>query len=134
MSNIFESAIRSKLRFASVKGELTTEQLWQVPLRSKDGFDLNAVAKAASKALKDLSEENFVETAKTPEQGRRELAMEVIKYVIDTKLAEEAAAKKQEENKAEKAKLLAILAEKQEGKLTALSEEELQRRIAALNS
>jgi|GEM_PF-6847582 hypothetical protein len=53
-------------------------------------------------------------------------------YIIDVKLADEALAKKRAENKIEKEKLLAILAEKQDGKLSALSEAELKKRIAAL--
>jgi len=130
--NIFEYATRNKLRFASVRGELSVEQLWDVPLRSKDDFNLNIVAKTANKMLKDISEESFVETSKTTQHTRLETAMEVVKYVIDTKLAEETAAKKRAENKIEKEKLLAILAEKQDGKLSELSEKELQRRIAAL--
>ena len=132
-ATIFEYATRKKLRFASTRGELSTEQLWDVPLRSPDGFNLNAIAKATSKALKDISEESFVETAKTPEHALCETAMDVVKYVIDAKLAEESAAKKRAENKIEKEKLLGILAEKQDGKLSALSEKELQRRIAALD-
>jgi hypothetical protein len=55
-----------------------------------------------------------------------------VKYVIETKLAEEQAAETRAKNKAEKQKLLEILAEKQEGKLSNLSEAELKRRIAAL--
>lgn len=132
MQNIFEYATRNKLRFASSRGELSVEQLWDVPLRGGGDFNLNAVAKAANKALKDVSEESFVETTKTPEHTRRETALEVVKYVIDAKLAEEEAAKKRAANKLEREKLLAILAEKQDGKLSELSEKELQRRIAAL--
>lgn len=132
VTNIFEYAARSKLRFQSTKGELTAEQLWDVPLRSRDDFNLDVVAKAANKALKDISEESFVETAKTPEHGRRETALEVVKYVIKTKRDEEEAAKKRADNKIEKEKLLAILAEKQDGKLSELSEKELRNRIAAL--
>lgn len=129
--NIFEYATRNKLRFASIRGELSVEQLWDVPLRSTDDFNLNTIAKAANKTLKD-SEENFVETAKTAVHTRREMAMEVIRHVIDTKLNEEQAAATRAERKREKEKLLAILAEKQEGKLSALSEKELQNRIRAL--
>ena len=132
-TNIFEYAARSKIRFQSARGELTVEQLWDVPLRSRDDFNLNAVAKAANKAWKDISEESFVETAKTPEHVRRETALEVVKHVIDAKLLEEEVAKKRADNKIEKEKLLAILAEKQAGKLSELSEKELQRRIAALD-
>lgn len=133
IKNIFEYATRNKLRFASVRGELTVEQLWEVPLRSRDDFNLNVVAKTANKVWKDISEESFVESARTPEHTRREMALEVVKYVIEQKISEELAAKTRAEKKAEKEKLLSILAEKQDGKLSTLSEKELQRRIAALD-
>lgn len=134
--NIFEYAARNRLRFASVRGELTVEQLWNdVPLRStRDDFNLNAIAKAANNALKAISEENFVETARTPEHARREVAFEIVKYVIEAKLAAEAATKKRADNKAEREELLKILAEKQANKLSALSEKQLQARIAALDT
>jgi hypothetical protein len=131
-TNIFEYAARNKIRFQSSRGELTVEQLWDVPLRSRDDLNLNAVAKAANKAWKDISEESFVETARTHEHTRRETALEIVKYIIDAKLNEEETAKKRTENRLERGKLLAILAEKQAGKLSDLSEKELQRRISAL--
>jgi hypothetical protein len=56
----------------------------------------------------------------------------LVKSVIDTKLSEEEADKKRATNKIEREKLLEILAEKQAGKLSYLSEKELQRRIAAV--
>lgn len=132
MQNIFEYATRSKLRFASPRGELSIEQLWDIPLRSNDDFNLNTIAKTTNKALKDISEESFVETKKTAKQTRLEISLEVVKYVIDIKLAEETAAKTRADNKQEKEKLLGILAEKQAGKLSELSEKELQKRISAL--
>lgn len=132
MQNIFEYATRNKLRFTSVRGELSVEQLWDVPLRSRDDFNLNNVAKAANKALKEVSEESFVETKKTAEHTRREMTLEVVKYVIDLKLEEEKTAETRAAKKQEKEKLLQILAEKQAGKLSELTEKELQKRIAAL--
>lgn len=131
--NLFEYATRTKLRFESSHGFLTAEQLWDVPLRSRDDFNLNAVAKAANKAWKEISDESFVETSKTPDHTRRETALEIVKYVIDTKLNEEEAAAKRAANRVEREKLLEILAEKQDGKLSALSEKELKQRIAALS-
>jgi len=130
--NLFEYAARYKLRFASVRGELSAEQLWDVPLRSQDGLNLDAVAKAANKAWKTLTEESFVNTEPTPAHERAEKVLEVVKYVIGVKLAEEADAKRRAENKIEREKLLAILAEKQAGKLSELSERELRRRIEEL--
>lgn len=131
---IFEYATRNKLRFASSRGELSAEQLWDVPLRSRDGFDLNAIAKTASRALKDVTEESFVESSKTATHARLEFALEAVKYVIETKLEEEKAAVARAERQKEKARLLEILAEKQDGKLSALSERELQKRIAELDA
>ena len=49
---------------------------------------------AANKALKEVSEESFVETERTPAHARFENTLEVVKYVIDAKLADEDAAKK----------------------------------------
>ena len=133
-SNIFEYATRNKIRFASSKGEITVEQLWDAPLRSTDGFNLDAIAKSANKSWKDATEESFVSTTRTSLHDRLEATLEVVKHVIGVKLADEAAAKKRSANKVEKEKLLEILAEKQAGKLSDLSEKELQRRIAALES
>lgn len=133
MSNLFEFATRTKLRFSSARGDLSVEQLWDVPLRSRDDFNLNSVASTTSKALKEFSEENFVEMTKTAKHARYETALEIIKYIIEVKLAEETAAQTRAERVVEKQKLLAILAEKQAGKLSELSERELQKRIAALD-
>lgn len=130
--NIFEYVTRNKLRFSSSRGELTVEQLWDVPLRSADGFNLDAVAKAANKAFKDVTEESFVATTRTAAHDRLEMTLEVVKRVIDAKLDDEEASKRRSANKLEKEKLLVILAEKQDGKLSELSEKELRRRIAAL--
>jgi len=130
--NIFEYAARHKIRFASPRGELSVEQLWDVPLRSKDDFNLNTVAKATNKALKDATEESFVETNRTALHVRLEVALDLVKHVIETKINDEETAKKRADNKLEREKLLAILAEKQAGKLSALTEEEVKKRIEAL--
>jgi len=129
---IFEYATRNKIRFVSSRGELITEQLWDVPLRSKDGFDLDTIAKNVNRDLKAMTEESFVRTERTPAVEKAETALAVVKHIIGVKLAEEDAAKKRAANKVEREKLLAILAEKQAGKLSALSEKELQKRINEL--
>ncbi len=133
-TNIFEFAARNKIRFTSTKGLLTVEQLFNdVPLRSSDGFNLDAIAREANKQLKAATEESFVNTERTPEHSRLETTLEIVKFVIASKLDDEAAAKKRQENAAEKQKLLKILAEKQDGKLSELSEAQLRRRIEALS-
>lgn len=131
--NIFEYAARHKIRFASPRGELSVEQLWDIPLRSKDDFNLNTIAQTAHKAVKNATEESFVETTRTALHVRLEVALDCVKHIIEAKLSDESTAKKRAENKLEREKLLGILAEKQTGKLSALTEEEIKKRIEALD-
>lgn len=120
-------------RFPSPKGELTVEQLWDVPLTGGD-FNLNAIAKAANKAYKEVTEENFVETTTvTPEQRRRAMVLETIKSVIEMKIEEVDTAKTRADKKAKKAQLVGILAEKENDKLAALGVAELKRQIKELD-
>ena len=130
---MFEAATRNKLRFPSGRGPLTVEQLWDVPLRSKDNFDLNAIAKAINAELKTTAEESFVDSNKSPAQGKLELAFDIVKHVITKKVAEEKAAMTRAANQAEKARLLEILAKKQDDKLEGLTEAQIQKKIRDLD-
>ena len=127
MFEAFETAIRTKLRFQSPKGEISLEQLYELPLRGDFGLDTGA--KTVNKALKNVSEESFVETASNPAQERLELALGIVRHVIDVKLTEETRRSQVAKAKAEETRLLEILAEKQDGKLSELTEKELQDRI-----
>ena len=64
---LFQKATRAKLRFLTVKGEVSTEGLWDMTLSgTKDGFDLDTVARATNKSIKELDEEGFVSTRANP--------------------------------------------------------------------
>ena len=131
--NIFEQATIQKLRFSTNKGDVTTEQLWDMPLQSKSQFDLDSLAKSVNGELKSVTEESFVNTNPSPAKSLLELKMEVIKHVIAVKI------KTNEDNanakaKAEKReKLINILGEKQDESLKSLSPEELAKQIAELS-
>lgn len=129
--NIFERATRQAFRYQSSKGELTTEQLWDLPLQSKTGFDLDNVAKAINRDIKVLTEESFVQTA-TPAASEAQIKLEVVKHVIATKIAENAAAATKAQNAAMKAQLVSILEQKQSQELLSLTPEQLKAKIDAL--
>jgi hypothetical protein len=133
MEKMFEQATRLKLRFVSTRGELSVENLWDVPLRSRDDCNLDKIARGVNRDLEQASEESFVDTVKNnPAKNLLELKLKIVKHVITVKLEEEEQTKTRAENKIEREKLLAILAEKQDGKLSELSEKELKKRIEAL--
>ena len=43
--NLFKEALVQKLRFKTIRGNISTEELWDIPLTSKNGFSLNDIAK-----------------------------------------------------------------------------------------
>jgi hypothetical protein len=131
--SLFESATRKKFRFASPRGELTVEQLWDVPLLSSDGLNLDSIAKAVNKDLKAATEESFVATGRSPAHGVIEAKLNIVKRVIEVKLNEQAEAKKRAENKAKRDKLIGALAAKQDGKFEKMSEKQLFAELDALD-
>lgn len=126
---IFEKATREKFRYPSVKGLLTTEQLWELPLTAKSGFSLDDVARAVNAELKAIDTESFVATETNPAKATLETKLEVVKHVIAIRLAEDQAAKAAAAKKLEKEKLLAVLGRKQDAVLENLTEAELLARI-----
>lgn len=130
--NIFEQATRQQFRFQSIKGLLTTEDLWQLPLQSKSGFDLDTVAKTINKMLKETAEESFV-TSVSSANTALSLALDVVKHVIAVKMEENAASRSRVERAAERQKLLEILEKKQDAALHELTPAQIAERLAALS-
>jgi hypothetical protein len=133
-TNIFETATREKFRFPSTKGELTTEQLWALPLESRSNASLDDTAKRVNAELKAVTEESFVATTTNPAKKLLETKLEVVKHIIAVRLAENEAARTKMANKAEAEKLKEILDMKKTMALQNLSEEEINARLAALGS
>lgn len=122
--NIFERAIRNKLRFPSNKGELTTEQLFDVPLRSTNGFNLDSVARSINSRLKESQATSFVDTEAADD--KLQLQMDVVLAVIDDKKRREAAAEKAAATLAQKKLYEQALAKKKLEEIESMSAEELE--------
>lgn len=132
MQSIFELASRHQIRFSSNRGELSTEQLWTMPLTAKSGFDLDSVAKAVNTQLRAMAEESFVDASDNPAKTELELKLEVVKHIIAVRKQENADALARAGKAQERARLVEILGHKQDQALQGLSEEELKARIAEL--
>lgn len=131
-TNIFEVASREKLRFDTSKGFLTVENLWDLPLTSAVKVSLDAVARQVNAELKAVTEESFVVTTSNPAKASLETKLEIVKYIIQVRLAENEARLASVKKAAEKEKLLSILDQKQDAELQDLSKEELLARIGNL--
>jgi hypothetical protein len=131
---MFEKAARTKLRFPSTRGELSAEQLWDLPLTSRSGFDLDTIAREINQNLKASTEDSFVTVRVNPMKDRFELSLDILKHIIQVKLDEIAEAAKISARRAEKSRLVEILDQKKDQALLNLTPEEIQQRIAALEA
>ena len=133
MDNLFLQATREKFRFESSKGDLSVEQLWDLPLTSRTGFDLDTVAKAVNANLKSSNEESFVNVSNNPAVSRLQAQLEVVKAINEVKLVQAEAAKKRAEKAAERQRLMEVLHSKKDQELQGLSVEEIERRLSQLD-
>ena len=134
MSEIYKFAAQNRVRFPSKRGELTVEDLFQLPLTSKTGFDLNTLAVGVNKQLKELGEESFVEDASTnPQKQLLTVQLDILKDVIKTRQDENKAALARRERQAEIARIRDLIVQKKDEKLAGASLEDLEAKLKALS-
>ncbi len=131
--NIFAKASRLRLRFETVKGILSVEDLWQLPLTANNGrLSLDDVAIAVATRLKEKEGVGSFVNTNNKTADLDELRLDICKYIIDYRKAEKEAAANAKANKEKKEKLLQILEEKKDKKFESMSEAELEAIINAL--
>lgn len=120
---MFKQASQLKLRFQTSRGILSTEQLWDL-----SQTDLSNAIKSVKKILKksDDDELSFLEDTKIVDV-ENQLRFDILKEVYLTKKKESEELRNAAETKAHNQKILALIAEKQEGKLRDMSVEELEK-------
>lgn len=130
--SIFEKASRAKLSFESSKGLLTVEQLWDLPLASQSGkANLDDIARELNRKLKSTDDVSFVLNVVSTNSWDQ-LKFDIVKHIIDTRLAENAAESNRRVNREQIARLSELLVAKQEEALQTLTPEEIQAKIDAL--
>lgn len=135
--NIFEQASRDALRFATSRGFITVEDLWNLPLTTTGNkLSLDQVAQQTYAELENARKQHvsFVEPAEistSSEIRRLENALEVVKHIIAVKISVRDEHNSRMEREAKKRQLLEIIARKQDDALEQKTEDEL---IAMLNS
>ena len=85
--NLFEKASRQKLRFASQRGDLTVEQLWDLPLTSANAASLDSIAVGLDTELRNTAPRSFVNSASTG-NALLELKLDIVKHIIEVRVEE----------------------------------------------
>jgi len=130
---MFEKAVRMKLRFGSPQGALSAEDLWDLPLTSTraNQANLNNVAKEINAQLKAAGEEDFV-NPKPSTENILQLKLEIVKHVIKVRQDENEEVRAATAKREQKARILEIIAQKQDKELEGKSLDELKEMVAAL--
>ena len=128
----FELAVKLKVRFATSRGDASLEQLYDMPLTSRSGFDLDTTARSVYQELKSIDEVSFVSSVPNKAKDLLQLKLDLVTHVIASKLEDNAKVIKAAKNKEERQKLLGILNQKQEEELSTLSVDAIKARILAL--
>lgn len=116
-NNIFEYAVRNKLRFP-YKGTISTEDLWDLPVT-----ELDKIFKVLNKKNKTNEEESLLSTSSVDMDTL--VSIDIIKYIVNYKL------KKKEENERAKKRsedrqlIMDIVEKKRKQSLEDKTEEEL---------
>jgi hypothetical protein len=130
---VFKFAAQYKLRFPSSRGDLTAENLFDLPLKSKSGFDLDTVARTIHAELKSMGEESFVEDpSDDPRKKTLEVSLSIVKDVIKTKQDENAARLNKLKRAEERKKLLDAIAAKKDDQLSQATLDELEKKLSEL--
>lgn len=125
--SLYKVASKMKLRFATSKGNLSVEDLWDLNL-----VTLDRIAVALDAEVSKGSKKSFITEASIEDEVLT-LKLDILKDIIHTKLDEK---KKREEAKdklSKKNKLMELIAKKEESDLEKLSVDELRQRLNELN-
>lgn len=131
---MFEKATRLKVRFESPKGLLSVEDLWDLPLTSGTGkANLDDIAKGLHRKLKEDDDVSFVLKDKKSDKVEQ-LKFDIVKHIIDVRLAEFEAMEAHRANVKKKQRILEIIATKEDESLKGQSLEELKKMVEGLGA
>ena len=125
VENIFEYATRNKIRF-SFRGLISVEDLWDLSLTN-----LDSIYKELNKQSKQSEEESLL-NIKTQEDELLNVQIEIVKHIVSVKLAEREARGKASAKKAQKQKIMSIIAAKQDEALQNSSIDDLKKMLDEL--
>lgn len=126
VENIFEYATRNKVRFP-FRGLISVEDLWDLSLTN-----LDFIYKELNKQSKQSEEESLL-NIKTQEDELLNVQIEIVKHIVSVKLAEKEAREKASAKKAQKQKIMSIIAAKQDEALQNSSIDDLKKMLDELD-
>ena len=126
MNNSFVIASKKKLRFITNKGQIATEDLWDLSLEA-----LDTIAVSLDEKLQNTRKSFIGRREKASAED--ELRFDIIKTVIETKVDEADKAKTRASRRADREFLQRLLDQKKVQELEGLNVDEIQKRLSELS-
>lgn len=124
--NLFEIATRNRYRF-NYKGVMTVEDLWSLRVE-----DLDAIFKMLNRQKKTADEDSLL-AIKSAEDQDLANKIDIVRYIVSVKLAEAAERVSAAEKKAQRDKIMEIVAKKKDKALEDMGIEDLMKKLEELN-
>lgn len=124
--NLFEIATRNRYRF-NYKGVMTVEDLWSLRVEN-----LDAIFKMLNRQKKTADEDSLLATKSAEDQDLAN-KIDIVRYIVSVKLAEAAERVSAAEKKAQRDKILEIVAKKKDKALEDMGIEDLMKKLEELN-
>ena len=112
---LFEQASKLKVRFASNRGTLTVEDLWDCPLQGS-ALSLEDIAQRVHAVLEATTTKSFVSAAPVADK-ELQVKMDVVKHIIAYKLAVAERNEKAAATRSRNERIRAIIAKKKDAAL-----------------
>lgn len=128
---LFLTASRRQLRFATTRGHLATEDLWSLSLKQ-----LDALAVSIDEQVKPGGRKTFLEnpdTKASEAEADNTLRLEILKTVIGIKQDENKAALAESGKRRQKEFLKDLLDRKKIGEMEAMTVEQIEAQLKALD-
>lgn len=124
--NLFEIATRNSYRF-NYKGVMTVEDLWSLRVE-----DLDAIFKMLNRQKKTADEDSLLATKSAEDQDLAN-KIDIVRYIVSVKLAEAAERVSAAEKKAQRDKIMEIVAKKKDKALEDMGIDDLMKKLEELN-
>lgn len=129
---MYKIALMKGYEYQTNRGVVSTQDLFNIPLRSGDGFNLNEIAKTINSQISQSEKESFVDVS--PKETIHADKLEVVKDVISCKLNIESLLEKEASNRIRREKLLQAIASKEDSENDSKTKEELIEELSLLDS
>ena len=131
--SIFEQATRQKLRFDTPKGQLSVEDLWDLPLISNTGkANLDDLARDLDAEVKQEQKTSFVQPTQSGSNVLAELKFNIVLHIIQVRVEENRKHQDAEALTEKRRQIMAIIDRKQNEALEGQSLEDLQKLLQSM--